>query len=220
MTNKSNLTIANISKTIGVAESTLRFYRDKFDHYIPYVGEGRKRRYEAQAIDIFKEIADLSSQGVPISDIEQHLSERYPHNPIIVLDDYTTAKTAMKTPSAVTATQPQETENSVISVIPDTAVTAVTTQNAITAMEPQYILTLQNLIKAAQQNEPKKMYCTAKEAAIRTGFSQDFIRKCCREYLETRKGIPCARTGRGYVIHKGMLDEWFTKVITLGGYGS
>ncbi len=213
----ANLTIADIARETGIAESTLRFYRDKFGHYIPSVGEGRKRRYEPQAAVIFKEIADLSGKGVPIPDIQKRLGENYPHNPIIVLDEIETAVTAVEQQFAVTATKPQGAENPLISVIPETAVTAVM---PTTAIEPQHILTLHNLLKAVQQKEPEKMYCTAKEASIRTGFSQDFIKKCCREYLETRKGIPCARTGRGYVIHRGMLDEWFAKVITLGGYGS
>lgn len=84
MNAKSNLTIADISKITSIPESTLRFYRDKFGHYIPSVGQGRKRRYEPQAVDIFKEIANLSTSGLPILEIEQHLSKRYPHNPVIV----------------------------------------------------------------------------------------------------------------------------------------
>lgn len=211
----AKLTIADIARETGVAESTLRFYRDKFSHYIPSVGEGRKRRYEPQAGVIFEEIASLSSQGVPIAEIEQYLSERYPHNPDEVL-------TAVKPQSAVIATQPQEEEISTITVNQETATTAMIPQpaiNAVTAIEPQYILSFMELLKNQQQKEPEKIYCTVKEAALRTGLSQRFIKVCCRDYLVTRSGLPCTKTGRGYVIHKELLDEWFTKVITLG-YGS
>lgn len=205
------VTIADIARETGIAESTLRFYRDKFAHYIPSIGEGRKRRYETLAVEIFKEIANLSNKGLPVSDIEQYLSERYPHNPIIV-DEFSTATTA------VTAMKQQETENSVISITPENTITATNPQTAVTAVEPQQILSLMEILaRIVPKKEPEKMYCTAKEAAFRTGFSQEFIKKCCREYLKTGKGIPCVRTGRGYVIHKGMLDTWFSKIITLGG---
>lgn len=194
MIDKASLTIADIARETGIAESTIRFYRDKFAHYLPSVGEGRKRRYEPQAIKIFKEIAKLSNKGTPNPEIDQFLSRQYAHNPIIVEKENESAVTA------ITTAEPQSKE---------TAVTAVTTAG------PQSILPfLEILTKMMPQKEPEKIYCSAKEAALRTGLSQDFIKKSCREYLKTKKGLPCVRTGRGYVIPKGMLDDWFTKIVT------
>lgn len=219
---KTSLTIADISRETGFPESTVRFYRDKFEHYIPYVGEGRKRRYEPKAIDIFCEIAKLSNKGLTITDIETYLGSKYAHNPIIVED--LTAEPQFRNTSAATATEPQYNENPVttrftrLPSIPETAVPQHFRSSAVTAIEQHHMVSLMEImLKNNLPKEPEKIYCTVKEAAARTGLSQDFIKKNCREFLETRKGIPCARTGRGYVIHKTMLDDWFTNFIKIGG---
>lgn len=204
MIEKSSITIADIARETGIAESTIRFYRDKFAHYLPSIGEGRKRRYEPQAIKIFKEIAELSNKGTLNSEIELFLSKQYAHNPII-LEQENIAVTAR------TTAEPQFTE---------TAVKAETAITARTTAEPQYILPLLEVISKiiqSPQKEPEKIYCTSKEAALRTGLSQEFIKKSCREYLKTKTGIPCIKTGRGYVIHKSMLDDWFAEMINPRG---
>lgn len=70
-------TIAEISKILNIPESTLRFYRNKFEKFIPYVGEGRKKRYAEEAINIFKDIAELLRNNVTAEDVAEHLTHMY-----------------------------------------------------------------------------------------------------------------------------------------------
>jgi DNA-binding transcriptional MerR regulator len=70
-------TIAEISKILNIPESTLRFYRNKFEKFIPYFGEGRKKRYAEEAINIFKEIAELLRNNVTADDVAEHLTRVY-----------------------------------------------------------------------------------------------------------------------------------------------
>ncbi|MGA3602949.1 hypothetical protein [Lysinibacillus agricola] len=50
---KELLTMAQIAKQLNLAESTARFYRDRFEDFIPSIpstGEGRKKRYPLRFI--------------------------------------------------------------------------------------------------------------------------------------------------------------------------
>ncbi|MBP2799567.1 helix-turn-helix domain-containing protein, partial [Escherichia coli] len=48
------LTIAEIAKQLEIPESTVRFYRDRFEPFIPFVGEGRKKRYLPDAAEVLR----------------------------------------------------------------------------------------------------------------------------------------------------------------------
>lgn len=48
------LTIAQIAKELRMPESTARYYRDKFIEYIPYVGEGRSKRYRPETVEVLR----------------------------------------------------------------------------------------------------------------------------------------------------------------------
>ena len=43
--------MAQIAKQLNLAESTARFYRDRFEDFIPSIGEGRKKRYKPETIE-------------------------------------------------------------------------------------------------------------------------------------------------------------------------
>src|SRR5699024_11927318 len=66
------LTITEISKKLDIPESTVRFYRDRFEDYIPYVGHGR-RRYKREAIEIIWIIAEGMRSQQSAEEIEQRL---------------------------------------------------------------------------------------------------------------------------------------------------
>jgi DNA-binding transcriptional MerR regulator len=59
----SLLTIADLSKRLGLPESTTRYYCKRFAQHLPYVGEGRKRRYRPEAVDILTAIAEGMRQN-------------------------------------------------------------------------------------------------------------------------------------------------------------
>lgn len=56
-------TLREIASTLGLPESTVRYYRDAFSSYVPTVGRGRRRRYPPAAIDVLRRIADLFAEG-------------------------------------------------------------------------------------------------------------------------------------------------------------
>jgi DNA-binding transcriptional MerR regulator len=72
------LTIAEIAKKLNIAESTARYYRDKFEAYIPSVGEGRKKRYKPEAVEVLRLIAEGFNRKMTAEEIESQLSLAFP----------------------------------------------------------------------------------------------------------------------------------------------
>lgn len=68
------LTLAEIAKEIDVPESTVRFYRDKFDDFIPSVGKGRSKRYKVEALDVLRFIAEGFKRNETATMIQERLS--------------------------------------------------------------------------------------------------------------------------------------------------
>ncbi|MEW5946457.1 MAG: MerR family transcriptional regulator [bacterium] len=62
-------TLKEIAEEIGVPESNLRYYRTRIGDFLPSVGRGRKRRYHADAVDVFKRTVELVQGGVPLSKV-------------------------------------------------------------------------------------------------------------------------------------------------------
>lgn len=67
-------TIAEMAKVLNIPESTVRFYRDRYSEYIPYTGEGRKKRYLPEALDALRIIAELSGKSEPQESIAEQLN--------------------------------------------------------------------------------------------------------------------------------------------------
>lgn len=57
------LSIREISRRIGVPESTLRYYRKLFPNHIPTAGSGRGRRHPEDAVALFQQISRLFAAG-------------------------------------------------------------------------------------------------------------------------------------------------------------
>lgn len=72
------LTVAQIAHRLGLAESTVRYYRDRYSAYVPAVGEGRNRRYPPEALQVLSTIAQLSRAGLPAEAIQERLRAEYP----------------------------------------------------------------------------------------------------------------------------------------------
>lgn len=72
------LTIKEIAKQLQVPESNIRYYRDRFDEYIPSVGEGRRRRYKKEAVDVFAAIVQGYKEEKNTEQIASELAARYP----------------------------------------------------------------------------------------------------------------------------------------------
>ena len=52
------LTIAELARNLDLPESTTRYYCNRFAEHLPSVGEGRRRRFKQEALDILKKIAE------------------------------------------------------------------------------------------------------------------------------------------------------------------
>jgi DNA-binding transcriptional MerR regulator len=71
------LTISAIAQKIGIAESTVRYYRDRFSDFIPSVGEGRFRRYKPEALEILRLIAESLRSGRTAIETQALLEYKY-----------------------------------------------------------------------------------------------------------------------------------------------
>ncbi|MFW6323823.1 MAG: MerR family transcriptional regulator [Desulfovibrionales bacterium] len=74
------LTIKEIGKRLDLPESNIRYYRDKFEDFLPYVGQGRKRRYKPEALKIFSFISERLKNNVPSEEIARELAHNFPKN--------------------------------------------------------------------------------------------------------------------------------------------
>ena len=72
------LTIAYIARALDLPESTVRYYRDRFSEFVPSVGEGRTRRYRAEALEVLRCIADAMRARTPAEDVRAALQARFP----------------------------------------------------------------------------------------------------------------------------------------------
>ena len=72
------LSIKEIARRLEVPESNVRYWRDRFEEYLPVKGQGRKRRYSAKALEIFQLIRDGFQENHSTEDIAQELARHYP----------------------------------------------------------------------------------------------------------------------------------------------
>ena len=74
------LTIKEIAQRLDMAESTVKYYRDKFPEYMPTVKAGRYPKYKPEALEIFKIIAEGYSNNLQQQDIADRLSADFALN--------------------------------------------------------------------------------------------------------------------------------------------
>ena len=72
--------IAAIAKILDVPESTLHYWKNRFDDVLPSFGTGRGKRYRAEAVEIFRDIGAMLAQGLSAGDVRSELARRYPVN--------------------------------------------------------------------------------------------------------------------------------------------
>jgi DNA-binding transcriptional MerR regulator len=74
--NEELLTLKEISRRLNVPESSIRYYRDRFEEYLPARGEGRKRRYRSEALEIFRTIVQGYKNDRNAEEIKDHLERQ------------------------------------------------------------------------------------------------------------------------------------------------
>jgi len=75
VTDEPLLTLRAIADELGLPESTVRYYRDLFEGYLPVSGRGRRRRYPRRAIDLLRLAADGFAEGRHRQEIGAQLAE-------------------------------------------------------------------------------------------------------------------------------------------------
>lgn len=81
------LTIKEIARRLDLPESNIRYYRDKYDKYLPSVGSGRKKRFKPQAVEVFEAIVQGLEESLSPREIESRLAARFSQNPADIYQD-------------------------------------------------------------------------------------------------------------------------------------
>ena len=81
------LSIADIARHFALPESTTRYYCKRFASFIPSVGEGRRRRYRPETVEIISTILEEMKKSRTASTVEEALASRYPRNVLALTTD-------------------------------------------------------------------------------------------------------------------------------------
>jgi DNA-binding transcriptional MerR regulator len=74
---KSTFTAKDISGQLDIPESTVRYWRDRYQEYIPTTGQGRKKRFQPDALEVFQFLSDVTQTLTSADDIVRALSDRF-----------------------------------------------------------------------------------------------------------------------------------------------
>ncbi len=71
------LSLREISRRLGIPPSSVIYYRDRFDRFIPPAeGKGRRKTYPATALTLFKEIREMFDNNWSAERIERELARK------------------------------------------------------------------------------------------------------------------------------------------------
>lgn len=68
--------ISAIAKVLDLPESTLHYWKNRFEQFLPSVGQGRNKRFHAEALEVFRAIHELLESGMSVSDAKAELLRR------------------------------------------------------------------------------------------------------------------------------------------------
>lgn len=72
------LTLRDIAEQLGLPESTVRYYRDRFSAFVPTVGRGRQRRYREEAVEVLRTVAEGFRSQKSAEEVEEVLAQQFP----------------------------------------------------------------------------------------------------------------------------------------------
>jgi len=78
MMKKDYYTLKEIAKELDVPESTAHHWKELFLTWLPIKGEGRKKRYHSDCIEILQTVQNLYNQNTSTEDIKDILTQKYP----------------------------------------------------------------------------------------------------------------------------------------------
>ena len=83
---ESLLSIADISRHFSLPESTTRYYCKRFAQFIPSVGDGRRRRYRRETLEVISAVLEQMQKSRTAAAVEDALNARFPRNALAVAD--------------------------------------------------------------------------------------------------------------------------------------
>jgi len=72
------LSVAEIARRLGVPESTVHYWKNRFAQHLPSSGSGRQKRFRPEAVEVFRVIAEMFSLGHSAQDVMETLGKRFP----------------------------------------------------------------------------------------------------------------------------------------------
>lgn len=72
------LSVAEIARKLGVPESTVHYWKNRFAQHLPSAGSGRQKRFRPEAVEVFRVIAEMFSLGHSAQDVMETLGKRFP----------------------------------------------------------------------------------------------------------------------------------------------
>lgn len=66
-----------VVRQLGVAPSTARYWRDMYAEYVSVVGDGPRRRYRPEAVDVLAFVRDCMAEGLPMDEVGAALAGRF-----------------------------------------------------------------------------------------------------------------------------------------------
>lgn len=72
------LSVAEIARRLGVPESTVHYWKNRFAQHLPSTGSGRQKRFRPEAVEVFRVIAEMFSLGHSAADVMDALAKRFP----------------------------------------------------------------------------------------------------------------------------------------------
>jgi DNA-binding transcriptional MerR regulator len=72
------LSVAEIARRLGVPESTVHYWKNRFVQHLPSSGSGRQKRFRVEAVEVFRIIAEMFSLGHSAQDVMEALGKNFP----------------------------------------------------------------------------------------------------------------------------------------------
>jgi DNA-binding transcriptional MerR regulator len=75
---KRFVSLREVGRQLEIPPSTIVYYKDKFEKYIPSVGgEGRRRRYPVEVVEVFRRIREMFNANWSVEQIERELALKF-----------------------------------------------------------------------------------------------------------------------------------------------
>jgi len=72
------LSVAEIARKLGVPESTVHYWKNRFAQHLPSSGSGRQKRFRPEAVEVFRVVAEMFSLGHSAQDVMETLGKNFP----------------------------------------------------------------------------------------------------------------------------------------------